>query len=53
VKEKESKLNSILIASGGLLNFVAIVKASDFASFLPNLNKVNIFFIIIFSNQNE
>ena len=53
VKEKESNLNITLTNKGGLLNFDTIFKASDLASFLPNLNKVNNLLNIIFSNQNE
>ena len=53
VKEKDSNLNITLISKGGLLNFDTIVKASDFASFLPSLNKVINLLNIIFSNQNE
>ena len=43
----------ILIARGGFLNLETIFKMSDLANFLPNLNKVKIFFIIISSNQSE
>ena len=40
-----SKL-TIVIATGGFLNLEAILKISDLATFLPNLNKVIIFLII-------
>ena len=43
----------ILIARGGFLNLETIFKISDLANFLPNLNNVNSFLIIIFSNQSE
>ena len=51
--ENPNILNKILIKSGGSLNFVAIFKASDFATFLHNLNSINNLLIIIFSIQNE
>ena len=53
VNEKESNLNITVTNRGGLLNFDTIVKASDFASFLPSFNKVINLLNIIFSNQNE
>ena len=42
-----------LIARGGFLNLETIFKISDLANFLPNLNNVNSFLIIIFSNLSE
>ena len=45
--------NNIVTAKGGFLNFDAIFKISDFAIFLPNLNKVISFLIIKFSNHYE
>ena len=38
--------NSITVQSGGSLNFEVIFSISDFATFLPSLNKINIFFNI-------
>ena len=53
VNENPKILKSILIVSGGLLNLEDITKASDFANFLPNINKVISFFIIKSSTPNE
>ena len=50
---KSDILKTIFIDMGGWINFDTIINASDFASFLPNLNKVIIFFIIKFSILNE
>ena len=50
---KRSILKSILTVKGGSLNFDITDKISDFANFLPSLNKVNSFLIILFSSQNE
>ena len=52
-KEKERILKKNFTEIGGSLNLDTILKASDFANFLPNLNKVNNFLIIKFSNQSE
>ena len=51
--EKDKILNKIFIARGGSLNFEVILSISDFATFLPSLNKVIIFFIIKISNRCE
>ena len=51
--EKDNILNKIVKASGGFLNFDAIESISDFAIFLPNLNKVINFLIIKFSTHYE
>ena len=45
--------NNTVTAKGGFLNFDAIFKISDFAIFLPSLNKVISFLIIKFSNHYE
>jgi len=52
-KEKESILNKILIVKGGFLNLERIVRISEQANFRANLNKINNFFNIKLSNQNE
>ena len=43
----------LLLARGGFLNFEAIFNISDFATFLPSLNKVISFFIIKASTHYE
>ena len=48
-----SKFKKPPLASGGFLNFDAIESMSDFAIFLPNLNKVINFLIIKFSTHYE
>ena len=53
IAEIDKIWNNIVTAKGGFLNFDAIFKISDFAIFLPNLNKVISFLIIKFSNHYE
>ena len=53
LNERDKIWNNTITAKGGFLNFDEIFKISDFAIFLPNLNKVKSFFIIKFSNHYE